>query len=46
MRAFQDIAEFLEVVFDEGGVAHKSSLVVQIHCKFGIICRMTIEKSS
>ena len=42
----QDIAEFLEEVFDQGGVACKSSLAVQIHCKFGRICRMTIEKAS
>ena len=42
----QDITEFLEVVFDQGGVARKSSLAVQIHCKFGRTCRMTIEKAS
>ena len=42
----QDIAEFLEVVFDQGGVAHKSLLVVQIHFKFGRICRVMIEKAS
>ena len=42
----QDIAEFLEVVFDQGGVARKSLLVVQIRCKFGIICRVMAKKAS
>ena len=42
----QDIAEFLEVVFDQGGVARKSLLMVQIHFKFGRICRVMIEKAS
>ena len=42
----QDIAEFLEVVFNQGRVARKSLLVVQIHFKFSRICRVIIEKAS
>ena len=42
----QEIAEFLEVVIDRGGVARKSLLVVQIPFKFGRIYRVTIEKAS
>ena len=42
----QDFAEFLEAVFDQGGVAYKSLLVVQIHFRFGRICRIIIKKVS